>query len=123
VSDRKRYMLKFQFARMREPEAPTWDHRSARWETPVDPRREPVCRHVWDWLRGERASPEPAILGEPDERELRRLRECSEEERLRSAYALGAAGAAAVPMLLEELRREARLREAGIEDRTPDNLH
>lgn len=26
VSDKKRYMLKFQFTRMQEPVEPTWDH-------------------------------------------------------------------------------------------------
>lgn len=119
TSDRKRYMLKFQFARMVEPREPAWDHRSARWEVPVEARQEAVCRHVWDWLRGQQGPGAPAS----EARSLAALREGPEEERLRAAYELGARGASLVPALLDELRQEERAREAGIEARTPDNLH
>src|SRR5439155_19101505 len=92
---------------------------SARWELPLDPRERAVCRDVWDWLRGDRtAAPAPEDGLTPAA-----LREGEEEDRLDAAYRLGAQGGRWAPALLEELRREARLREAGIEAKTADNLH
>ncbi|MEF3307778.1 HEAT repeat domain-containing protein [Paenibacillus sp. GYB004] len=55
VSSLDRYMLKFQFVRLRAPENPTWNHR--RKEMIVPPGTPAIhlnlWRDVWDWLRGE----------------------------------------------------------------------
>ncbi|OPA73795.1 phytanoyl-CoA dioxygenase [Paenibacillus selenitireducens] len=56
VSDLDRYMLKFQFVRLRAPEYPSWNHQS---QEMVVPAGTPsvhlnLWKDVWDWLRGER---------------------------------------------------------------------
>jgi HEAT repeat protein len=56
VSQLDRYMLKFQFLRLRAPEFPTWKHQS---KEMIVPEGTPAIhlnlwQDVWDWLRGER---------------------------------------------------------------------
>ncbi|HIA67536.1 TPA: hypothetical protein EYN98_16060 [Candidatus Poribacteria bacterium] len=48
-SAKKRYMLKFQFARMQEPRQPSWDHQQQTWESD---QRDEVAEDVWNWLGG-----------------------------------------------------------------------
>jgi hypothetical protein len=50
----KRFMMKFEFIRMQEPKAPSWDHRDAAWRLADQPGVDlsPVWRRQWDWLRG-----------------------------------------------------------------------
>lgn len=118
LGDRKRYMLKFQFARMAWPPAPAWDHQSDEWvETG---RQEPVWRHVWKWLGGGGNGTNPG--GGIDEF-LALLERGDEAERLRAACLLGEHGAAAAPPLLESLRREANEVEPRVEEKTADNAH
>lgn len=121
ISDRKRYMLKFQFARMHEPREPSWDHRSDAWEVPVEDSLRAPCLDVWNWLQGKQDPEAGAAEPEQNGRLLTALQEGDDAERLRAAYALGAQGAGAG--LLDELRREAREAEPGIEAKTPDNAH
>ncbi|WP_054025711.1 HEAT repeat domain-containing protein [Bacillus sp. FJAT-28004] len=52
-----RYMLKFQFVRLRAPEQPSWNHTN---DELVVPEGTPAFHHhlwndIWNWLRGERA--------------------------------------------------------------------
>ncbi len=123
VSDRKRYMWKFQFTRLAEPEGPTWDHRSAEWEVPVEDARRAMLHDVWDWLRGAGGasigSIRPADVGAAWEA----LAEGSEPARMQAAYELGLGVGSAGPGLLEALRRQARAVEPTIQARTPDNAH
>ncbi|MFO1067945.1 MAG: HEAT repeat domain-containing protein [Geminicoccaceae bacterium] len=54
-----RFMLKFQFVRMRQPTRPHWDNRSADWPTPAQLpayAMEPVWREHWSWLRGQQGN-------------------------------------------------------------------
>jgi len=50
----KRFMMKFEFIRMREPVAPSWDFRDPAWRLEELPGVDmsPVWRRQWDWLRG-----------------------------------------------------------------------
>ncbi|MEE3260127.1 MAG: HEAT repeat domain-containing protein [Candidatus Latescibacterota bacterium] len=119
LSDKKRYMLKFQFARMQRPTAPTWNCQSTAW-TPDDAHPE-VSLDVWNWLCGkeELASPtadDTASL-------LERLEKGTEAQRLRAAYALGPYGEKTIADLLSALRREARAVDPRVEAKTPDNAH
>ena len=113
-SDRMRYMLKFQFTRMREPAAgPSWNSADRRWQAVGHDTDPALSEEVWNWLCG-RERPDAA----PDEaaREslpklLAALRASDETVCLRAVYALAALGAPVVPALLEVLREEAPARQ------------
>ena len=104
-SDRDRFMVKFLFTRMSEPQAPSWDHRDGTWHAKGGDPPTDLCRRAWDWMRGAENStiPMEAALDELD----RALQAEGEAERLQAVYALAARGDEAVPVLLEALRREA----------------
>ena len=50
----KRFMMKFEFIRMREPDAPSWDHADPAWRLDELPGLDlsAVWRRHWNWLRG-----------------------------------------------------------------------
>jgi HEAT repeat protein len=52
----KRFMMKFEFIRMQEPEEPNWDHTDPAWRLDEVPALDlsAVWRRQWDWLRGKR---------------------------------------------------------------------
>ena len=118
-SDKKRYMLKFQFARMQRPSAPTWNCQSTDW-IPNDAHPE-VSLDVWNWLCG-KETVATAKTGDEVQR-LEALENGNEAERLRAAYTLGSAGATSIEDLLAALRREALAVEDRVEAKTPDNAH
>ena len=117
AGNRGRYMLKFQFARLREPAAPTWDHRESAWPLESGDPNPRVCRDVWDWMRGPGAngdrSPEPGPVPEGD----------SEAARLEAAYQLAAAGGPAVPELIAAMREQTLAALEETTAKTPDNAH
>ncbi len=112
-----RYMLKFQFARLREPAAPAWDHREPSW-APENANPSPrVSRDVWDWMLGPGAngdgSPEAGPAAEGD----------SEAARLEAAYRLAAAGEPAVAELIAAMREQTLAALEETTAKTPDNAH
>lgn len=118
LSTNKRYMLKFQFARMQRPTAPTWDCRGTEW-TPDDIHPE-VSLDVWNWLCGKKSTQSaPADAAT----ELKKLAQGSENERLRAAYSLYGTSRNVVAQLLYMLRAEARAVEPRVEAKTADNAH
>ena len=123
-SDRNRYMMKFLFARTAEPRSPSWRTEGSGWPADgsaldLDPPGGPDRRmyeHVWDWHRGRttNGAAGPAGSTEPVAELLAGMEDGCEAARLRAAYALSGAGAAAVPGLTrllgadsQELRRNA----------------
>ena len=123
ISDRTRYMLKFLFARRREPTFPAWDAHAAVWTPPSGDHRT-LWQHMWRWHRGEakpNRTPEDssaitalvAALDDPDPQARHlaaddlgtiraptaiptlaaHLRDENEAMRLNAVYALGAQGA------------------------------
>ena len=108
ASDRDRFMVKFLFTRMGEPRAPSWDHRDGTWQAEgTDPPTE-LCRRAWDWMRGTDGTIAPTAVSLD---ELRRALEAeAEAERLRTVYALAARGEDSVPILLNALCSEAKVR-------------
>ena len=104
-SDRDRFMVKFLFTRMSEPQAPSWDHRDGDWTAAANDPPAGLCRRAWDWMRGAEASTAPTdtALNELDQA----LQAAAETERLHAVYALAARGKEAIPILLQALRREA----------------
>ena len=112
-SDRMRYMLKFQFTRMREPAAgPSWNSAAARWRADPGDANPALSEAVWNWLCGrERFDTVPDVPADGSlPTLLAALLGNDEAVCLRAAYALAAMGAAAVPALVEVLREEAPAR-------------
>ena len=105
-SDKKRYMLKFQFNRMQEPSQPLWGN----WQPADNDKHQALSRHVWKWLS--QSNGEGSVHVAPDENGsaaqlIAGLRDTDERVRLNSAYALGGLRGSAVPALMEALRDEA----------------
>ena len=105
ASDRDRFMVKFLFTRMGEPQAPSWDHRDGTWQAEGTDPPAGLCRCAWDWMRG---SDGPIARPATALDELRRALDAdAEAERLCAIYALAARGDEALPVLLNALRGEA----------------
>ncbi len=59
-TDKTRYMMKFQFIRMDEPQQPDWNSDNSTWNAdgldengnPAAKRHETTWRHVWNWMAG-----------------------------------------------------------------------
>ena len=123
LSTKKRYMLKFQFARMQTPQAPSWNHKRREWEGDADDENRVTSVDVWNWLCGNHESAEPETSGDGMPALVEALQDKSETNRLNAAYTLGKMGQAVVPVLIDAMRKETL---ASIEETTakpPDNLH
>jgi hypothetical protein len=122
TSEQNRYMLKFQFARTREPDTPTWDHRSPAWSPGIEDPHPAISQNVWDWLCG-RMDRRPSIEGETLVDLADRLSSDSEPVRLDAAYRLVGFGEEAIQPLVDAMRAESI---ANIDETTAkpaDNLH
>ncbi|MBI1923629.1 HEAT repeat domain-containing protein [Candidatus Poribacteria bacterium] len=118
-TDQKRYMMKFLFARMSEPQSASWNSQQTEWPRgsegrPIGPiddeKHQRMFQHVWDWHYGKTngglnaayalsefgASAVPALI--------QRLQTESETRRRNACYALSAIGAPAVDALIDALR-------------------
>ena len=111
-TDLKRFMVKFEFMRMRRPDGAAWDNAEEEWRNPA--RRpgyamEPVWRSAWHWLRGR---PLPAAASGPGadlDEALARTRGPDHHARagaVADVARLGAAAAPAVPALVRLLGDE-----------------
>ncbi|MBT4503403.1 MAG: hypothetical protein HOC74_37075 [Gemmatimonadetes bacterium] len=105
--EKKRFMIKFLFYRMQEPERPSWNHQGGDWERPTDHDwelpPEGLCRQMWNWYTGGGNGG-----SETSDAELSAgLNHEAEAERLRTSYALGLQGGKGVAALMERLRWEA----------------
>ena len=112
-SDKMRYMLKFQFTRMREPAAgPSWSSTNPRWQAVGHDTEPALSEDVWNWLYGrERSDTTPDVPANGSlPKLLAALRASDETVCLHAAYALAAMGASVVPELVEVLRQEAPAR-------------
>ncbi len=109
-SDKKRYMLKFQFTRMHEPSQSLWGNGHTHWQPADNDKHQGLSRHVWNWLSQSHGAAPRHVA--PDENGsvaqlITALRDADESVRLNSAYALGQMGESVVPMLMRALRDEA----------------
>ena len=105
-TDRTRYMMKFQFARMAEPSRPSWNNRSLEWPGDSADKHRGMWSQVWDWHCGKKGSG-IAANGHSVAALEKALAAGEEAERLAAADALGALGAdaaAVVPALARALR-------------------
>ena len=103
-----RYMLKFLFYRLQEPTVPTWQNEDIKWHPTTHEKiynsdQQIMYRSLWSWNLGD-SSPQSTIDTRYDTSELvKKLSADSEEERLRSAYTLGAIGDKVIPELIDLL--------------------
>ena len=99
-SNKPRYMMKFLFARMSEPDLPAWNGGGSRWpNVPVNNR--PMHASMWAWHGGAASQDEPngsvgslidTVLGN------------SEPEAIHAVYQLGSTRSPAVSQLVELLK-------------------
>ena len=113
ASDRQRYMLKFNFARFEEPSAPAGRTAAPAYRASASGAQngaghEALYRRLWRWNCG--GWGETAASAADIESLIRALGAEDEPCRLDAAYALGAAGAAAVGPLSEALRGDEEVR-------------
>ena len=100
-SGQNRYMVKFLFVRLEEPEGPSWDASGAPW-TGNGHAEWPMWQCMWDWYGGQS---EGAVDGGDRADLLRVLEGDSEAASQAAAYVLGRGGEAAVGPLMDRLRQ------------------
>lgn len=111
LTDKTRYMMKFQFVRMDAPQAPEWNVTDPHWKlediNPATPAHQSTWRHVWNWMAGETNgnSTQPTNGNLADL--IAALRDGDAPVRSHAADALGTLGesaAEAIPHLIQALR-------------------
>ena len=113
-TDKTRYMMKFQFIRMDEPQEPEWNVANPHWDTEklhengdtASLTHEGTWRHVWHWMTGEKNGQPAATANGNLAAHIAALRDESPAVRSRAADELGVLGesaAEAVPMLIAAL--------------------
>ena len=105
-SDKRRYMLKFLFIRLDEPQVPAWKSDTADWHTLGN---EEASEHpelwesLWDWYSGKQNGATNGVSHTEVDTLLEALRSENERDRLNAAYRLGRVGYAALPALKQAL--------------------
>ena len=110
-TDKNRYMMKFLFARMSEPESPSWNNEEVEWDQ-SDPIgngvHQKMFQHVWDWhygkTNGDTLSNGRFMESVPEL--IERMGDDSEAIGLCAAYALSEFGGPVVPVLMEAFEGE-----------------
>ena len=103
-SDKKRYMLKFLFSRLGEPQAPSWKSDTADWQNGEKSEHPELWESLWDWYYGKQnGTPANGISHAEVDTLIETLDSDNERERLNAAYRLGRIGPAAVPSLKQAL--------------------
>ena len=117
-TQKHRFMMKFEFVRMKppaiapwQPETPTWQ--PIGWEPPLG-NHETMWRHIWDWLHGKNTSTnsDSSSMNCDISALSNQLHDCSEVASLDAAYALGAVGDVSdsvVPTLIDALRNDTEI--------------
>ena len=105
-SDKKRYMLKFLFSRLGEPQTPTWKSGTADWQSLGNGEKSEhpeMWESLWDWYYGKQNGTANGISHAEVDTLIGTLDSDNERDRLNAAYRLGRVGAAAVPTLKQAL--------------------
>ena len=109
-SEKRRYMMKFLYARMSEPEAPTWANRETDWSNGISvgpAEHQEMFRHLWNWHRGvEDNDPHSISNSESLSGLISTLNSTTESTGLQAAYALPQFGEEAVSALVRCLQEE-----------------
>ncbi len=110
-----RYMMKFQFIRLEEPEEPEWNMENPQWDdeqckgngSTALPRHEGTWRHIWNWVAGQQNLESSGATNGNLSACVTALQNGDPETRSRAADELGLLGhsaAEALPMLIAALR-------------------
>ncbi len=112
-SEKKRYMMKFLYARMSEPQEPTWANKETDWAngTPVGPaEHQEMFRYLWNWHRAvEDSDTNGTSNGESLSGLISALNSTSESTGLQAAYELPKFREKAVPALVRCLQDESEM--------------
>ncbi len=112
-SEKRRYMMKFLYARMSEPQEATWANTETEWSngSSVGPaEHQEMFRHLWNWHRGVEANGVHGTSnGESLSGLISALNSTTESTGLQAAYALPSFGEKAVPALVRCLQEESEL--------------
>ena len=110
-TDKNRYMMKFLFARMSEPESPSWNNEKAEWdqrESIGNGAHQKMFQHVWDWhygkTNGDTSSDGRSMESVPEL--IEGMGDDSESKGLTAAYALSEFGEPVMPALMEAFEDE-----------------
>ena len=114
-TQKHRFMMKFEFVRMKPPAVAPWQPENPTWQpigwAPPLGNHEAMWRRIWDWLRGKDTatnSDNSPVNGDISAL-TNRLQDRSEVASLDAAYALGAVGDvndSVIPMLIDLLRND-----------------
>ena len=102
-SDKKRYMVKFLFSRLGEPQTPAWKSGTANWDNIEETEHPELWGSLWDWYYGKQNGFANGVSHTEVDTLIKTLDSDNERERLNAAYRLGRVGAAAVPTLKQAL--------------------
>ena len=105
-SDKKRYMLKFLFIRLDEPQTPAWKSDTADWHTlgNGDTSEHPeLWESLWDWYNGKQNGTANGVSRTEVDTLIEALNSDNERKRLNATYRLGRIGTTAVPVLKQAL--------------------
>ena len=103
-SDKKRYMVKFLFSRLGEPQTPTWNSDTAHWHDSEKSEHPELWGSLWDWYYGKQnGNPTNGVSHNEVNTLIETLDSDNERERLNAAYRLGRIGTDAVPTLKQAL--------------------
>ena len=109
-TDERRYMMKFLYARMTEPQEPTWENKETEWENgtalgPAD--HQEMFKHLWNWHLGPKHNDtQPSTNGESLSDFISALNSTTESTGLQAAYQMPKFGEKAVPALVRCLHEE-----------------
>ena len=112
-SEKRRYMMKFLYTRMSEPQEPTWANKETDWAngTHSGPAaHQEMFQHLWNWHRGfEDSDAQGASKGESLSGLISALNSTSESVGLQAAYELPRFGEKAVSALVHCLQDESEM--------------
>ena len=105
-SDKKRYMLKFLFIRLDEPQIPSWRRDTIDWNAlsnGEESEHPELWESLWDWYNGKQNGTTNGVSRAEVDTLIESLDSDSERNRLNAAYRLGRVGRTAVPALKQAL--------------------
>ena len=110
LTDKTRYMMKFQFVRMDAPQAPEWNVTDPHWKLedsdPATPAHQGTWRHVWNWIAGDANGHSERSTNGNLTKHITALSDDDGPVRSRAADDLGMfgeSGAEAIPHLIQAL--------------------
>ena len=105
-SDKRRYMLKFLFIRLDEPQTPSWRRDTTDWNAlsnGEESEHPELWGSLWDWYNGKQNGMTNGVSSAEVDTLIESLDSDNERKRLNAAYRLGRVGSTAVPALKQAL--------------------